>query len=80
MHLPALLGVGIGLFGIGTSVRALMTGTITFVFARLLGGWGPTLEAELDREERPVGFWGAIAVYGGGGVLVLALAARALLR
>lgn len=78
MHLPALFGVGIGLFGIGAAVRALMTGNIRFVFARLLSGWGPTLAADFDRDEHPVGFWGAIGVYGLGGLLILVLAGRKL--
>lgn len=79
MNVTALVGVGVGLFGVGAALRALSTGTVTFVFARLLGGWGPTLAAEFDREESPIGYWASTALYGAGGLVVAALAGRALI-
>jgi hypothetical protein len=80
MHTSALFGIAIGLAGIGFALHGLANGTITFVFARLFQGWGPTLQAEYDREQSPVGFWASVAVYGLGGVLMAAGAAGALLR
>jgi hypothetical protein len=80
MHLRALFGIAIGLAGIGFALHGLATGSITFVFARLFHGWGPTLEAEYDRGANPFGFWASIAVYGLGGMLVAGAAAGTLLR
>ncbi len=78
MSVTNLIGVAIGIAGIGAAVHGIATGSITFVFARLFHGWGPTLSAELDREERPVLFWASVLLCGVGG-LILALAAARLL-
>ncbi len=78
MDLKALFGIGIGLFGIWVAVQAIATGSVTFVFARRFHGWGPTLSAEFDREDRPVGFWASTLVYGLGGLLLLVAAGRRL--
>ncbi len=70
MHVTGFIGVAIGLLGIGVAVHGIATGSITFVFARLFHGWGPTLSADFDREERPVLFWASVLLYGLGGLMV----------
>ncbi len=79
MRFGPLFGVGVGLAGIWMAVQSLTAGTVSFVFARLFHGLGPTLSAEFDRDDQPVGFWLSIAVYGLGGLLLAAIAVRALL-
>ncbi len=79
MNVTALAGAVLGIVGLGFAAAGLLTGSVTFVLARLLDGWGPTLSARFERDEHPVGFWLSVALYGLGGLFVLAVAGRALL-
>ena len=60
--------LGLGLFAVGSSVRALMEGEIRAVWSTL-GGWG-TLSSSFSRDEHPIPFWAATLFYGIAGLLL----------
>lgn len=44
-------------------LKALSEGTATLLIERLLDGWGPTISAEFDRDDHPVGYWFTVGFY-----------------
>jgi hypothetical protein len=44
-------------------LKALSEATATLIIERPLDGWGPTISAEFDRDDHPVGYWFAAGFY-----------------
>jgi hypothetical protein len=58
--------IGLGLFGVGLAVHAVLTGTINVLLTRL-GGWA-SISSTFSRDEEPVRFWCGVLAYGIGGL------------